>query len=225
MRSNRHIELQNMITRWIVNRSFKRIVLPECSSVGYLADFVAVAGLYDSFHTKYTQFSGLKKKEIINHWTSNAMEHEEVGDVSRWYVCVFEVKVTHEDFLNTFGKRKTSHAKARMKPVGTAHWVVADKTVCVPEELPDFWGLLIPYGNGLKELKIPKLNILKREEIHAIAFDMFWLQTNFRRGLFRQMIDMAKAFKIVHEAIVKEKPKAELLRRSNLALKTCRNLG
>jgi len=143
----------------------------------------------------------------------------------RWFACVFEVKVSREDFLNTFGNRKTSHAKARMEPVGTAHWVVAEKGICKPEELPDFWGLLVPYGTGLTEKKMPKLNLLPESRLHAMAFDMLWLQMNYRRSYYFQIRDMSDTIKDVHEAILKDKPKLELLRRSRKAIEACRGLA
>jgi len=156
--SNRHIELQNMLRRWIGNRSFKMCGLPEANVVGYIADFVAIAGMHDEHHTRYTRHSGLTKKYMSSRLTDERLEQKVFGDIDRWYVCVFEAKVSRADFLNTFGGEKTPHAEARMKPVGTAHWVVAEKGICSPEELPEFWGLLVPYGTGLTELKMPKLH-------------------------------------------------------------------
>ena len=221
-KSNRHTELQNMIVRWIDNRSFKMCGLPEANVVGYIADFVAIAGMYSEEHTKYTGHSGLTKKYISSRQTDEGLERKVFGDIDRWYVCVFEVKVSRNDFLNTFGGRESLHAKARWEPVGTAHWVVAEKGICKPDELPDFWGLLVPYGTGLTELKRPKLHILPDSRLHAIAFDMLWLQMNCRRSYYDQIIDMAKAVEDVHRAILRNKPTAELLRRSNQAMKACR---
>lgn len=221
-RSDRHIELQNMLVRWIGNRSFKMCGLPESNVVGYIADFVAIAGMYDVEHTRYTEYSGLTKKHMSSRNIEGEWVRQVFGDIDRWYVCVFEVKVSRPDFLNTFGDRKTPHAEARLEPVGTAHWVVAEKGICKPEELPDFWGLLTPYGTGLTELKRPKLHILPDEELHAIAFDMLWLQMNLRTSYYDQLDEMAQAIKIVHEGIIRNKPKAELLRRCNRAVKACR---
>ena len=223
-RSDKHIELQNMLVRWLENRSFKMCGLPESNVVGYIADFVAIAGMHDSEHTKYTLHSGLQKKYMAARRIDGEGElvRKIFGDIDRWYVCVFEVKVSRADFLNTFGGRKTPHSKARLEPVGTAHWVVADKGVCKPEELPDFWGLLTPYGTGLTELKKPKLNVMPDSDVHAIAFDMLWLQMNYRSSYYEQLYGMAKAIKFVEEGIIRDKPKGELLRRSNQAVRLCR---
>lgn len=220
-RSSRHIELQNMVVRWIRNRSFKMCGLPESNVVGYIADFVAIAGMYSEQHTKYASHSGLTKKYMSSRQTDDGWKRQVFGDIDRWFVCVFEIKVTRNDFLNTFGNRNTPHAKARKEPVGTAHWVVAEKGICKPDELPDFWGLLSPYGTGLTELKKPILHILPDNELHAIAFDMLWLQMNYRKSYFDQMIAMAKTIGDVHQAVIAGKPQGELLRRSNHAVKAC----
>ncbi len=224
-KSDRHIELQNMIVRWIGNRSFKMCGLPESDVVGYIADFVVIAGMYDEYHTRYTRHSGLTKKYMSSRNIDGEWVRQIFGDIDRWYVCIFEVKVSRPDFLNTFGRRKTPHAEARMEPVGTAHWVVAEKEICKPGELPDFWGLLIPYGTGLTEIKRPKLNILTDEELHAIAFDMLWLQMNFRTSYYDQLNEMAKAINLVHEGIIRNKTTAELLHLSNRAIKACRGFA
>jgi len=220
-KSDRHTELQNMAVRWIENRSFKMCGLSEANVVGYIADFVAIAGMYSEEHAKYARHSGLKKKYMT---CFDRYNRRVFGDIDRWYVCVFEVKVSRNDFLNTFGGRDTPHAKARMEPVGTAHWVVAEKGICKPDEVPDFWGLLTPYGTGLTESKIPKLHILPDSKLHAIAFDMLWLQMNSRRSYFDQVRDIAKAAESVHRAIIAGKPVGELLRRSNQMMKACRGM-
>lgn len=220
--SKRHVELQNMLVRWISNRSIKMCGLPESNVVGYIADFVAIARMNDAEHTKYAFYSGLKTKYMISRIIENKLTYEIFGDIDRYYVCVFEVKVSRSDFLNTFGSRNTPHSKARSEPVGTAHWVVAEKGICRPDELPDFWGLLMPYGTGLTELKSPKLNVLQDSDIHAMAFDMLWLQMNLRSSYYDQLDEMAQKIKLVHEAIIRDKPKGELLRRCTRAVEVCR---
>ncbi len=221
-RSEKHIELQNMVYRWIENRSFKMCGLTESYVVGYVADFVAIAGMHDEQHTKYTRFSGLKKKYMRTSFRESNGVRKVFGDIDRWYVCVFEVKVSRSDFLNTFGNKKTEHSQARMKPAGTAHWVVAEKGICTPDELPEHWGLLEPYGAGLTEKKMPKLNILQDSEIHAMAFDMLWLSMNKRDSYYKQLYEMAEAIGSVHTAILHEKPHGEILRRSKIAKAKCK---
>ncbi len=218
MPSDRHTELQNMVQTWINNRSFKMCGLPECGSVGYIADFVAIAGMQDVYHTRYANHAGLKMKTM-----SRTVDGFKVtGDIDRWYVCVFEVKVSRADFLSTFRCSSTKHARARRKPVGTAHWVVADKGICVPDELPDFWGLLIPYGAGLTEKKMPKIDILDDSDIHAISFDMMWLQMNFRTSYYNQLVEIGGHVKKLSRAVYKDAPKVEILERLESLRKDCR---
>lgn len=220
-RSDRHKELQNMLVRWMRNRSFKMCGLPECNIVGYIADFVAIAGMHYAEHNRYAFHSKLTTRYMSYRKVDGELIRKMVGDIDRWYVCVFEVKVSRNDFLNTFGKNNTPHSKARMEPVGTAHWVVTEKGICKPEELPDFWGLLTPYGTGLTELKRPKLHILPDERLHSFAFDMLWLQMNCRSSYYDQLNEMAQTIKLVHEAIVKSKPIGEIHRRCDRAVKAC----
>ncbi len=220
--SKRHIELQNMIAIWIGNRSIKMCALPECRAVGYIADFVSLACMLDQYHTKYTGNSGLTKK-YVNYGLSKI--YREYGDIDRYYVCVFEVKVSRADFLSTFGPgKKSAHAQARAIPVGTAHWVVADKGICKPNELPDFWGLLEPYGSGLTEKKTPKLNILSNPTLHSIAFDMLWEQMNFRVSYYDQIRAMAESISEVKSAVMVNASSAEISRRCDMAVKACGGL-
>ncbi len=229
-RSKRHLELQNMVYKWIYNRSFKMYGIPEFKGVGYLADFFAIAGMHSEHHSRYAKYSGLTKMTMSrrlkddhkNRIAGDKWERYISGDIDRWFACVFEVKVSRADFLNTFGNRESNHSKARKEPVGTAHWVVAEKGICKPEELPVFWGLLEPYGAGLTEKKMPKLNIVPENILHAFAFDLLWLQMNYRVSYYDQMIDMAKTVRFVHDGILKDKPKGELLRRSSQAIEACR---
>ncbi len=222
--SKRHTELRNMAATWINNRSFKMCGLPECSAVGYMADFVAIAGMYSEYHQRYTRYSGLSKKQMVSSYDSQMnLTRTTRGDIDRWYVCVFEIKVSRADFLNTFGKgKKSPHAQARMTPVGTAHWVVADERVCKPEELPELWGLLEPYGGGLTEKKIPKLNVLSDPTLHSMAFDMLWLQMNCHSSYYDQLREMAEKIGDVKRAIATGKPIREINRRCEQAVETCR---
>ncbi len=218
MPSKRHEDLQYLAGQWIKNRSFKLCGFPEVESVGYAADFVAIAGMYEKYHRRYTKHSGLTMK-YLNFGLKRI--YQEYGDIDRWYVCVFEVKVSRSDFLNTFGNRDSAHAKERMEPVGTAHWVVAEKGICKPEELPDFWGLLTPYGSGLTEVKMPILNVLPNERIHAIGFDMLWLQMNKRKSYYEQVLDMEESVKNLHRAIMRGATTEELLPLSGKAISVC----
>jgi len=221
-RSDRHVELQNMLVRWMKNRSFKMLALPECN-VGYIADFVAIAGLFSEFHRKYARFAGLEKKYMGSQMTDDGWKWVSRGDLDRWYVCIFEVKVSREDFLNTFGpNKKTPHALARSKPVGTVHWVVAEKGICTPDELPDFWGLLVPYGGGLSEVRMPKAQVLSEDRLHSFAWDMIWTEKNARDSYYEQLYNMSETIGKVYRAILRGKSQKELLQLSEQAVKSCK---
>jgi len=194
--------------------------IPEANFVGYIADYAAIAGMQHAYHTRYAFHSGLKTKSM-SYFRDKYNIH---GDIDRWYVCVFEVKVSRSDFLNTFGGKQTPHAKARMEPVGTVHWVVADKEVCKPSELPEFWGLLTPYGSGLTEAKIPKINVLPDSSMHAMAFDLLWLHHNTRWSTYKELEKLALAIRETHTAIRNNVPREELRQISRAAVMKCRRL-
>jgi len=204
-----------MATTWIGNRSFKKCALPEAPIVGYAADLVVVAGMNGAEHSRRARQAGLQKKTMVG-------RYEVRGNFDRWWICVFEVKVSRADFLSTFGGKDSPHAKARQVPVGTFHWVVADKGVCKPDEVPGFWGLLTPYGAGLSERKMPKVNLLTDAELHAIAFDLFWMSQNYRGTYYDQLEDMSKAVQALNHAIIRECDREEILRLSASAVTTCR---
>ena len=212
--SDRHTELRNMAATWIGNRALKKCALPEAPIVGYAADLVVVAGMNGAEHSKRARHAGLQKKTMVG-------RYEVRGDLDRWWICVFEIKVSRADFLNTFGGKDSPHAKARMVPVGTFHWVVADKGVCKPEEVPDFWGLLTPYGSGLSERKVPKVNVLSEADLHSIAFDLFWMSQNYRGSYYDQLEGMAKAVQSLNRAIIIGCEREEILRLSATAVTAC----
>lgn len=224
--SKRHIELQRMCRTWIKNRSFKICGIPEFTKIGYIADYVAIVGMQDVYHSRYAKKAGLEKMSMITRYRrdQNQCLQEITGDIDRWYVCVFEVKVSRSDFLNTFSDKDSSHARARMDPVGTAHWVVAEKGICKQDELPDFWGLLEPYGAGLTEKKMPIVQAMKQSEIHAIAFDMLFEQMNYRTSYYEQLHGMSDAVGAIRTAILRGKSKEEVLASVNNAREACRGM-
>lgn len=202
MPSDRHIELQNMAQRWLNNRAFKMCGLPELQIISYIADFVAIAGLHSVFAHRY----------------SPPQERPQ-----RWNICVFEVKVSRGDFLNTFGPNKNSrHATARRRPVGTLHWIIADKGVCTHEEVPDFWGLLTPYGAGLSEKKRPTYKTVEPTQVDALAFDLLFTGMNFRNSFFYQLVHIGDHIKALRRAVVHDESKKQILERLDALTSKCR---
>lgn len=69
---------------------------------------------------------------------------------------------------------------------------------------------------------MPELQILPDSKLHSIAFDMLWLQMNYRPNFHTQLGEMSEAIKLVQEAAIRNKPIGEILRRCNRAVKACR---
>lgn len=89
-------------------------------------------------------------------------------------VVIIEAKATRGDFLATFGDGQR-HAN-RKTPVGNMHWCVCARGIAKPEELPDFWGLLAPRGNGLTELRQPTFTGFVGQEamLQGMAYHILW---------------------------------------------------
>jgi len=107
-------------------------------------------------------------------------------------VFIAEAKATRSDFLSTFNN--SDHHANRKHPIGSMHWVVANEGVVLnpEEELPSFWGLLIPRGRGLVEVKRP----LWKEEADAIdvmyqvGYEMLW-QREWKGRMYDRLMVMS----------------------------------
>lgn len=89
-------------------------------------------------------------------------------------VCVFEVKVSRSDFLATF-----KEGSNRLYPVGTLHWCVTPPGLIDLAELPAFWGLLVPIGRGLTELKAPTFYPISLPILHEHAYQLLWVPSRW----------------------------------------------
>ena len=135
-------------------------------SQGYVADYVALAWLQCRFMERY-QMGG-------SQW---AVNEDNVMVPARHvlpssFVFVFESKATRSDFLSTFNG--TDHHENRKEAIGSLHWCVANKGVCDPVELPDFWGLLLPSGRGLTEIRNPTYNAIEQAFVNKVANTLLW---------------------------------------------------
>lgn len=154
--SKKHIELQNKALTWIGNMATGKGIRGATEIVvanSYVADAVVMCTLQSRFDTNY--------KEASN--------RGDLGYLSE-QVCIFEVKVSRSDFLATF-KRDTN----RFYPVGTLHWCVALPGLIDFKELPDFWGLLMPSGRGLTELRAPIFCPISLPTLHEHAYQLLWV--------------------------------------------------
>ncbi len=129
---------------------------------GYVADWVGLCGFQERFLRQYVK--------------SQTMFRNADGMLVRLdpeFACVFEVKAFRGDFLSTFGP--TSYpGSERAYPAGALHWVVAPMGQVRIEEVPDFWGLLLVSGGGLREVKPAKYCPISDPNRHAIGYSLLW---------------------------------------------------
>jgi hypothetical protein len=182
---NTHNELSLMALTWLSNKvtakGFRGTTEVRLSQ-GYVADAVALCSLQFQYNKMYLTHSGFKPaimRRIYNHETGKIDTIVRGDPIDNYYACIFEAKASRSDFLSTFNQSE-KHLN-RHEPIGSLHWCVANKGVAKPEEFPDFWGLLEPYGAGLTEKKRPLLQILKTEELDKIAHALIWPIESNRR--------------------------------------------
>lgn len=128
----------------------------------YVADAVVMCTLQSRFDLKYKEASAAR-----------AAGRGDLGCLTE-QVCIFEVKVSRSDFLATFKKDNN-----RLYPVGTLHWCVALPGLFDIDELPDFWGLLVPRGRGLTELKSPTFYPVSLPTLHEHAYRLLWVPSRW----------------------------------------------
>lgn len=172
-----HNILAAMAMKWALYRAtFTSQSAPEVPvGPGYVADAVVVGGLQNRFFVDYCKHWGLAPQRVYPGVSSNGEAvFATSGNVPCYFAHIFEAKASRADFLATFGKGPR-HAN-RLLPVGTTHWVVANAGVCEPGEVPEFWGLLVRAGRGLREIKRPAYCPISELGILRIEHAMFWKQ-------------------------------------------------
>ncbi len=95
---------------------------------------------------------------VLDTWATSYAELTEAERVDRRWgerqsIHGFEVKVSRSDWLAELRTPEKADAWSRY-----CHYfwlVAADKTI-VRNDLPDGWGLLVPYGNGLRAVTSPQ---------------------------------------------------------------------
>ncbi|MFA5376550.1 MAG: hypothetical protein WC455_12460 [Dehalococcoidia bacterium] len=137
---------------------------------GYVADAVAICSLQMRFYHEFLQL-----KPII--CTAGHITAEQQAELSSRveddFIFVFESKVSRSDFLATFKTNGTRH-----EPIGNIHFLVSPKDLCV-DELPDWWGWLIPAGNGLTIKKMPRYIRQSNSTRDSIAHSLLWRIPNY----------------------------------------------
>lgn len=180
VKRNQSLEHQDLCKRclvWLANRVTQRGLHGRNElqlADGYVVDAIAMASLQSRF---YEQF--LRLRPIYG----TAGKPLSVADQKRldtWpkneFVFIFEAKASRSDFLSTFGSG--AKHENRMTPVGNFHYVVARKGVCEVDEIPEFWGLLMASGVGLRILKHPKYLQCSTATLHSIAYLILWKRTD-----------------------------------------------
>lgn len=166
--SNKHVELQERALTWIGNMATGKGVRGATEIMvanEYVADAVVICTLQSRFDLKYKEMSG----------------RGDLGCLTE-QVCIFEIKVSRSDFLATFPSGWASTGKRdgnRLYPVGTLHWCVALPGLVYQSELPDFWGLLVPRGRGLTELKAPTFYPISLPILHEHAYQLLWVPSRW----------------------------------------------
>lgn len=190
MPSIKHNALSAMGLCWMASRCRAFRGAAEVSvAPGFVADAACVSGFFWRHLESYCNQWGLKPKTWLPaedatpfctataaSMTAKLSDRDDgvvVGDVDFYLASVFEAKATRADFLSTFGGRANDHAN-RASPVAHLHWIVIEKGVCTPEEVPGHWGLLQRRGRGLSELKIPTYRQVTPQQLAKIESALLW---------------------------------------------------
>jgi len=166
MAGKEHNDLIWLAANWISNRVTGRGMKGNSEisiAPKYVADYVCECSLQYTHYAKYCDNSGLDK----GHCCSNIFK-----GINNEFICVFEAKATRSDFLSTFNGSEKH--KNRHKPVGSLHWCVLKKGIYSLDEVPEFWGVLEPYGSGLSEKRMPKLFEISEDKLLRVSHAIMW---------------------------------------------------
>ena len=157
-----------------------------CVGREYVVDAAALCSLQRSYFQRYLEGSGLRQVGDFARPGRSASYYDIVMDeeIENLFVCIFESKVSRGDYFKTFtdGKNRTE------SPVGNLNWVVTTRGLVEVKEVPEKWGLLETSGNGLREIKKPKLKKLTKVDIDAIAHSLLWARWKGRTRITEEEI-------------------------------------
>lgn len=154
-KSDLHIELARRALVWLETKATGRGI-KGCEEVilddGYVVDCAALSGLQ------------------MAHERNFVGRHKERGfdEAADDYAFLFESKVSRSDFFNTF--KRGNHRGDRMQPKGNFHFVVTQRGLLKPEEVPGFWGLLEQSGAGLRVAKMPAYQPLETVKLYELGY-------------------------------------------------------
>jgi hypothetical protein len=176
-----HAELAAMSIRWFAARSTGRGIVAASEvtiAPQYVCDALAIGGFQHRFLVKYLRHSGLVAKHYVGDLD---IGRKIVGDVYNDFVCLFEAKASRGDFRSTFiadnGKHQNRHS-----PIASLHWVVVPKGLIDITDVPEFWGILEASGSGLRETKMPYINVLPESEVHRFGYEILMRNKNENRN-------------------------------------------
>ena len=173
MPSKEHENLAVKAIRWLNSRTnlgSLRAATEVKIGEGYVVDGAALSYLEMRIYRKYCDDSGVKP--MIRRYNGIIKEFIIIGEVQRCISCVFEVKISRNDFLGTFGKGKNH--ENRKTPVAHMHWIVAPRFLVKVEEAPGFWGLLVTSHGGMREVKKPRVVLRTDQQMDSFAHNLIW---------------------------------------------------
>ncbi len=135
---------------------------------GYIADAAAIGSLQGQHYQTYLNAWGFAYRRLN-------FESVETDGPDNYFTMIFEAKASRSDFKSTFGN--SDKHRNRLAPVAHLHFIVANKGVCLPQEVPDFWGLFVRSGRGISLIKYPKYVDRTPEEIDQFAHALLWVKT------------------------------------------------
>ena len=162
-RSTEHDELSARCLTWLENKATGKGIRGQTEIAlqpWFIADAVALCSFQYRFFKHYCDHSNLKMATNLDH-----------RGAYNDFVCVFESKVSRQDFNNTFKSGKNT---SREQHQGNLSWVVTTKGLVDPAELPDYWGLLEKSGQGLKEIKSPLIKEISQMKRLLTAEKLLW---------------------------------------------------
>lgn len=166
-----HDDLSLMALTWLSNKVTGKGMRGEtevCLAEGYVADVVALCSLRYRYWQLYSRDSSIPTLRSYKQHQLNCVVNRSIN----YLACIFEAKVTRNDFLSTFNQ--TEKHLNRHQSIGNLHWCVAAKGIAKANELPDFWGLLEPCGPGLTERKRPIMKTTTMADLDKIAHALLW---------------------------------------------------
>ena len=86
---------------------------------------------------------------VITEMASNAGQEPDAIGWQRSFSILIECKASRSDYM----KDKNKEHQRLGKSMGDKRYYLAPKGIIKPEELPEKWGLLEPYGNGVKRIR------------------------------------------------------------------------